>query len=82
MRVDAFTITQITLARLYRPLFTVSALALAEETRDKFSIYEPRNDTVISLALTAAEALHERTSCEIDKRALARAIRMDLESFN
>lgn len=34
--------------------------------------------TVISLPLTAAEALHEKTACEIDKRELARAIRMEI----
>lgn len=35
--------------------------------------------TVISLPLTAAEALHEKTACEIDKRALARDSDGDLK---
>lgn len=78
MRVDAFTITQITLARLYCPLFTVSALALARKREINFQSTS-HVMTVISLPLTAAEALHEKTTCEIDKRALERAFRMDLK---
>lgn len=80
---STFTITQITGARLYRPLFTVPASRLSRgETRDKFSIYVPRNDSNqspthlagFSQLWTKRDRLRDRGT-----RSRPRAIRIDLK---
>lgn len=83
---STLTVTQITGARLYRPLFTVSGFSRLSrgETRDKFSIYVLRNDSNQSPThLGGFSQLRLKRPPARSRNALASASDSDrFESFN